>query len=91
MERLFEPDPIMQASNAKSAGHYGGDSQPAARVDWDDLLPNTGNDGLSGAIMASIADEYASAHIFLRLILLHLQSFLAASIAVGSPCFFHRP
>jgi hypothetical protein len=41
------------------------------------------------AFVRSVADEYASALVFVRLIFLHLESFLALAIAIASPCFFH--
>ena len=41
------------------------------------------------AFASSIADEYASAMVFLRLICLHVESFLASAIAIASPCFYY--
>ena len=49
------------------------------------------DDGFSirKAMIDSFGDEYASILIFIRLIFLHVESYLAATIAVVSPCFYH--
>ena len=58
-------------------------------LDWSDISPSRRKWTLKRALVASLADEYASALVFMRTIFLNIDSFLAAAIAVASPCFYY--
>jgi hypothetical protein len=58
-------------------------------LDWSDISPSRRKWTLRRALIASLADEYASALVFVRIIFLNIDSFLAAAIAIASPCFYY--
>jgi hypothetical protein len=58
-------------------------------LDWSDIAPSRRKWTLRRALVASFADEYASALVFMRTIFLNIDSLLATAIAVASPCFYY--